>query len=325
MKPWICACLWLALGTSSLLAQAPAPNAGKDAPAPDVSAATSIPSNVEVVKDVPFCTGGGHPLLLDMYLPRNPISRSMPAVLWIHGGGWRIGGKSNSRVAAELAARGFVGASAEYRLSGEAPFPAAIEDTKCAVRYLRANAQKYGIDPDRIGVAGSSAGAHLALLIGTAPASAGLEGRGGWDGVPSRVQAVLSWFGPADFSVGPTAFERGKGPSIIAFLGGTPKQNPANYRNASPVTWVAKGDPPLLMFHGDEDTTVPHDQSVRMEAAYRKAGLDVELVTVKYAGHGFKQAGNRPISPSFPEILEKSLAFFQDKLGSQPSPSAAKQ
>ncbi len=323
MKPWTRACMWVVFGTFGLLAQVPGV-AGKDTPAPDVSTAISIPLNVEVVKDVQFCTGGGHPLLLDMYLPRNSSGQSMPAVLWIHGGGWHMGGKGNSRVAAELAARGFVGASAEYRLSGEAPFPAAIEDTKCAVRYLRANAQKYGIDPDRIGVAGSSAGAHLALLIGTAPASAGLEGTGGWDGIPSRVQAVLSWFGPADFSAGPKAFERGKGPSIISFLGGTPKQKPANYRNASPVTWVAKGDPPLLMFHGDEDTTVPHDQSGRMESAYRKAGLDVELVTVKYAGHGFRQAGDQPISPSFPEILEKSLAFFREKLGSQPSAPAAK-
>jgi len=325
MKTGVRTFIWVVLGTTGLLAQAPAPAATAGAPAADVSAATSIPPNVEVVTDVPFCTGGGHPLLLDMYLPRNPASRSMPAVLWIHGGGWRIGGKSNSRVAAELAARGFVGASAEYRLSGEAPFPAAIEDAKCAVRYLRANAQKYGIDPNRIGVAGSSAGAHLALLIGTAPASAGLEGMGGWESVSSRVQAVLSWFGPTDFSVGPTAFERGKGPSIIAFLGGTLKQKPNNYRNASPVAWVSKGDPPLLMFHGDEDTTVPFDQSVRMETAYRKAGLDVELVTVKYAGHGFKQAGDQPISPAFPEILERSIAFFENKLGSEFSPSPVKQ
>ena len=314
--------LWAALGASSLLAQAPAPAAttGPPAHATAVSAPPSIPPDVEVVRDVPYCEGGGHLLLMDLYLPRKPASSLMPAVLWIHGGGWATGSKSSGQLAVELAARGFVGASADYRLSGEASFPAAIEDTKCAVRYLRANAQKYGIDPNRIGVAGGSAGAQLAMLIGTAPASAGLEGTGGWDNVSSRVQAVLSWYGPTDFSVGPTAFGGG-GHSVIMFLGGTPEQKPENYRNASPITWVAKGDPPLLMFQGDEDVTVPHDQSVRMEAAYRKVGLDVELVTVKHAGHVFKQADDHPIEPGHTEILAKSIAFFEKNLGSEASPS----
>jgi acetyl esterase/lipase len=239
--------------------------------------------------------------------------------LLIHGGGWRIGSKEGSALAVNLASKGFVAASANYRLSGEAPFPAAIEDVKCAVRYLRANAAKYGIDPKRIGVVGSSAGGHLALLVATAHESAGLEGSGGWDGVSSRVSAVVSWFGPADFSVGPTAFERGKGPSIIAFLGGTPEQRPQNYKTASPVTWVSEDDPPLLMLHGSEDTTVPFDQSVRMEKAYRKAGLDVELVKVENAGHNFTPVGNKPISPTMPEIMEKSVAFLQKHLGSDNS------
>jgi dipeptidyl aminopeptidase/acylaminoacyl peptidase len=156
----------------------------------------------------------------------------------------------------------------------------------------------------------------LALLIATAHESAGLEGSGGWPGVSSRVNAVLSWYGPADFSVGPSAFERGSGPSIIAFLGGTPEQSPANYRNASPVTWVAKDDPPLLMFHGNEDTTVPFDQSLRMEGAYRKAGLNVELVKVENAGHNFTPAGDKPISPTLEQIRAKSVAFFQRNLKS---------
>lgn len=312
---------WIMLSAvaATLAAQVPAHPAAQSAPAADIPAAPKIPDNVRVVKDVPFCTGGGRTLLLDMYLPKNPLSRPTPAVLWIHGGAWRLGGKNGAPFAVALAAKGFVAASTEYRLTQEAPFPAAIEDTKCAVRYLRANAAKYDIDPQRIGVAGSSAGAHLAMLIGTAPASAGLEGSGGWDGVSSRVSAVLSWFGPTDFSVGETAFEHGKGPSIIAFLGGTLKERPENYKKASPITWVAKGDPPLLIFHGIEDTTVPFDQSLRMEKAYRRAGLDVELVEVKNSGHSFKPAGEQPISPSYSQITDKSIAFFQQKLGSTPS------
>ncbi len=308
--------LWMVISVA--VGSVPAQTPAVPAIPPDHAAladAPRIPDNVKVMKDVQYCTGGGHPLLLDLYRPRNPVGNPSPAVLWIHGGGWRIGSKEGSPLAVNLASKGFVAVSVNYRLSGEAPFPAAIEDAKCAVRYLRANAAKYGIDPKRIGVAGSSAGGHLALLVGAAHESAGLEGSGGWDGVSSRVSAVLSWFGPADFSVGPTAFERGSGPSIIAFLGGTPQNRPENYRNASPVTWVSKDDPPLLLFHGDEDTTVPFDQSVRMEEAYRKAGLDVELVKVENAGHNFTPAGNKPISPTLPEIMEKSVAFFQKNLG----------
>lgn len=309
--------LWIAMSAAAgavtaqtrVVPATPTPNL----PAQNVAA--KIPDNVEVVNNVQYCTGGGHPLLLDLYLPRNPVSKPGPAVLWIHGGGWRIGSKEGSKLAVSLASNGFVAASVNYRLSGEAPFPAALEDTKCAIRYLRANAVKYGIDSKRIGVAGDSAGGHLALLTATAHESAGFEGSGGWNQVSSRVSAVLSWYGPADFSVGPTAFERGYGPSIIAFLGGTLEQRPENYKKASPVTWVSKDDPPLLMFHGNEDTTVPFDQSVRMEEAYRKAGLEVELVKVENAGHNFTPAGNKRISPTLPEIMEKSVAFFQENLG----------
>jgi acetyl esterase/lipase len=313
--------LWLAMGTASATLSAQPP-AVPPISAPGIATPATtpkIPNSVEVVRDVEYCTGGGHPLLLDLYAPRSPSGRLAPAVLLIHGGGWRIGSKEGSALAVNLASKGFVAASANYRLSGEAPFPAAIEDVKCAVRYLRANAAKYGIDPKRIGVVGSSAGGHLALLVATAHESAGLEGSGGWDGVSSRVSAVVSWFGPADFSVGPTAFERGKGPSIIAFLGGTPEQRPQNYKTASPVTWVSEDDPPLLMLHGSEDTTVPFDQSVRMEKAYRKAGLDVELVKVENAGHNFTPVGNKPISPTMPEIMEKSVAFLRKHLGSDNS------
>ena len=280
-----------------------------------LGAQTPVPDNVQVTRDVQYCTGGGHPLLLDMYVPKDRGANAVPAVLWIHGGGWRTGDKQNSALAVKLAAAGFVAASANYRLSGEAPFPAAIEDCKCAIRYLRANAAKYGIDPKRIGVAGGSAGGHLALLAGTADESAGLEGSGGWQSVSSRVGAIVSWYGPADFSVTHTAFERGRGPSIIAFFGGAIDQKPETYRRASPITWVTKDDPPLLLIHGVEDTTVPLDQSIRMATAYRNAGLSVELVKVEHAEHTFRPAGSEPISPSMPKIMQMSVEFFKKHLG----------
>ncbi len=276
-----------------------------------------IPDTVEVTRNIEYCQGGGHSLLLDVYRPKERATAPAPAVLWIHGGGWRGGDKEPAALAVQLAARGFVTASANYRLSGEAPFPAAIEDCKCAVRFLRANAAKYGVDPARIGVGGGSAGGHLALLVGTADASAGLEGTGGWKGVPSRVAAVLSWYGPADFGAGHQAFEKGRGPSITAFLGGALDEKPENYRRASPVTWVSKDDPPLLMIHGTADTTVPLDQSVRMETAYRKAGLAVELIKVENGEHGFRAAGDAPVTPNAPEIMRRSVSFFEQRLSKQ--------
>ena len=119
-------------------------------------------------------------------------------MLWLHGGGWERGDKNGSSGAKFLAAAGFVTASIYYRLSGEAKFPADLEDCKCAIRYLRANAAKFDLDPDRIGVAGASSGGHLALLLGMADEKAGLEGSGGWPNVSSRVRAVVSYYGPTD-------------------------------------------------------------------------------------------------------------------------------
>src|ERR1700675_3063662 len=138
-----------------------------------------------VISDVQYCTGGGRPLLMDVFIPKHRNWTPTPAVRWIHGGGWERGDKNGNSGALLLANEGFVTASLFYRLSGDSPFPADIEDCNCAIRFLRANATKYGIDPDRIGVAGASAGGHLAELVVTADQRAGLEGDGGWQGVSS--------------------------------------------------------------------------------------------------------------------------------------------
>lgn len=223
----------------------------------------------------------------------------MPAVIWIHGGGWRTGDKYPSPVDM-LARRGFFGVSINYRLSGVATFPAAAEDSKCAVRWLRANAKKYNVDPGRIGVWGGSAGGHLAMLVATADETSGLDGSGGWEGTSSRVQAGCSYFGPSDFTVFPVPY----------FLGGTYRTIPATYRLASPVTHVSKDDPPLLMVHGDMDQTVPLSQSELMLKAYQELGLEATLVKVIGAGHGFTQVTDKLVSPSLKEIDRLVLDFF---------------
>jgi len=272
-----------------------------------------------IVSDVQYCTGGGQPLLMDVFLPKHRNRTPTPAVLWIHGGGWERGDKNGSSGAEMLAKEGFVTASLFYRLSGDWPFPADIEDCKCAIRYLRANAAKYGIDPDRIGVAGASAGGQLAELVATAPSSAGLEGTGGWQNVSSKVVAAAAYYGASDFTVGAMQFQHHTGKVVSKLFRGTEKEKPELYRQASPIVYVSKESPPLLLAHGEEDELVPFDQSVKMVGAYRKLGVPVEFIPVKNAGHDFAQAGTSPVSPSVEEIHRKTIAFFQLYLLS-PSP-----
>jgi acetyl esterase/lipase len=269
-----------------------------------------------VVSDVQYCTGGGKPLLMDVFVPKSRLRTPAPAVLWIHGGGWQRGGKNGNSGAVLLANEGFVTASLSYRLSDEAPFPADIEDCKCAIRFLRANAAKYGIDPDQIGVAGASAGGHLAELVATADQSAGLEGDGGWPNTSSRVQAAAAYYGVSDFTVGAMQFQHHTGEVVIKLFRGTEKEKPELYRKASPITYVSKGDPPLFLTHGVRDDLVPFDQSVRMAEAYRQAGLTVEFVEVANAGHDFEHMHGPRMSPSLETINQKLIDFFKRYLGS---------
>ena len=264
-----------------------------------------------VVSDVRYCTGGGQPLLMDVFLPKQRNRTPTPAVLWIHGGGWERGDKNGNSGAVLLAKEGFVTASLFYRLSGDWPFPADIEDCECAVRYLRANAAKYGIDPDRIGVAGASAGGHLAELVATAPASAGLEGNGGWQNVSSSVQAAAAYYGASDFTVGAMQFQHHTGKVIIKLFRGTEKEKPQLYRQASPIFYVSKDSPPLFLAHGEEDDLVPFEQSVHMADAYRTLGRPVDFIAVKNAGHDFEQVGASPVAPSVDEIHRKTIEFFK--------------
>ena len=258
-------------------------------------------------------------MLMDVFIPKNRNTTPTAAVLWIHGGGWEHGDKSGNSGAQFLANAGFVTASLTYRLSAEAPFPAQIEDAKCAIRYLRANAAKYGIDPDRIGAAGSSAGGHLAELIATADQNAALEGNGGWPNVSSKVQAAVSYFGPSDLTASATQFPKETAEVIARFIGGTESEKPALYRKASPILYVSKSAPPLLLVHGESDADVPFEQSVLMFESYRRAGLPVEFIAVENAGHDFRPIGARALSPSLETIHQRTVDFFRHYLASIPS------
>jgi len=258
-------------------------------------------TTVEITKDIEYGRTDGIPLLLDIYTPETPITSPIPAIIWIHGGGWIGGDKGNDRWFNNLATHGFFVVSINYRLSGEALFPAAVEDSKCAVRWLRANAEMYNIDPEHFGVAGSSAGGHLAMMVGLVDKTAGLEGNGGWEEFSSRVQAVVPYFGPSELR---------RGTSTVKFIGGTLEDKPEIYKIASPINYVTEDDPPLLLIHGEQDTTVPYNHSEQIYRSYQQAGLEAELIKVSNAGHGFRQETDSPISPSLDEIEQERLDFF---------------
>ncbi len=252
----------------------------------------NIPEDVRVLRDVVFGTGGGRELTMHIVLPKAKSDAPMPAYVWVHGGGWQGGTKDGGvRQVLPLVREGFVGATIEYRLTGEAPFPAQIEDCKCAIRYLRAHAEKYNIDPKRIAVGGSSAGGHLVALLGTSGGVMELEGTGGWADHSSAVQAVVDLYGPTDFkafvtTVGYEGHNRNGSPESKLLGGGEVLSNEGGIKRVNPITYVDKADPPFLIIHGTDDRTVPLNQSEAMHEALKSVDVESTLHVIEGAGHG---------------------------------------
>ncbi len=260
----------------------------------------------ETLEDVVFAKVGSRELHMTIVQPKDTSTKTHPCVVWIHGGGWRAGTYKQNR-AAWLAERDYVVASVEYRLSQDATFPAQAYDCKAAIRFLRAHAKEYGIDPSRIGVWGSSAGGHLVALLGTTGGAEELEGNEGNPGESSNVQAVCDFYGPTDLTV-----SAGWTPKMVeSLLGGSPKNKPDVARLASPVKFVDPKDPPFLIVHGEIDKTVPISQSEELYDLLRKAGVDATLVRVKNAAHSLKGTN---IKPTLREIDAMVLEFFDRQL-----------
>jgi acetyl esterase/lipase len=261
-----------------LLACPPAAQAQKEPP--------KVPDSVELLRDVEFGTTGKRPLKMHILRPKTLPRDAMPVLVWIHGGGWQ-GGSKDSGIAklAPYAERGYFCASVEYRLSQEAVFPAQIEDCKCAIRFLRAKAKGYSIDPERIGVWGSSAGGHLVALLGTSDYVKELEGKGGWADQSSRVAAVCDFCGPTDFFKIVIKSDKAKSP-VVKLFGGAPSDKAALAKIASPLTHITKNAPPFLIVHGDMDATVPIEQAELLNDALKKAGGRVTFHVAKGQGHG---------------------------------------
>ncbi len=270
----------------------------------------SLPADVKVVKDITYATVGDRKLPLDLYLPAN-ADKPLPLVIWIHGGGWRGGTKENPGRALPLLERGYAVASVEYRLSGEAIFPAAIEDCKAAVSFLRLNAAKYNLDPDRFGVWGSSAGGHLVALLGTTNDVKDFDTHEVCKKAPATVQAVCDWFGPTEFLrmndfPGRIDHDDPESPES-RFIGGSIQQNKEKAAKANPITYASKSDPPVLIMHGEVDQAVPYNQSELLHAALQKAGVESTLYKVEKGDHGFRGATDSP------EKLFRMVADFFDR------------
>lgn len=248
-----------------------------------------LPEGTRVLEDIAYVPGGHERQKLDLYLP--PTGSRWPLVVAIHGGAFRMGSKEGEP-AGVFVGRGFAVAAINYRLSQHAVFPAQIEDGKAAVRWLRANAARYGYDPERVASYGASAGGHLAAMLGTAGDAKVFEVGANLE-VSSRVQAVVDFFGPTDFlqmdahRPSPEAMVHDTPDSPESQLVGGPiRDNPDRVARANPITYVTPDDPPFLVVHGDADLLVPHHQSELLEAALRKAGVRVRLVTIQGGPHG---------------------------------------
>jgi acetyl esterase/lipase len=242
-----------------------------------------LPAGAVVYPDLPYATDGAPREKLDLYEPKT--GRNLPLIIYIHGGAFLMGDKRKwIRYQFGCLAQGYALASINYRLSGEAVFPAQIEDCKAAVRWLRAHASMYRLDPDHFAACGASAGGHLAAMLGTTGDIRDFD-VGENLSMSSRVQAVVDFFGSTDLTRLPLAL-MGPGSAESRFVGSTIKDNPNKARRASPITYVTKDCPPFLIVHGDADPRVPYTQSVLLAAALTKAAVPVTLYLVKGAGHG---------------------------------------
>jgi acetyl esterase/lipase len=267
---------------------------------------------------------GYRPLEMDLYLPAKTTTK-YPLVIWIHGGGWSRGDARTSgafkdwpAVLASLAARGFVVASVDYRMSSEAHFPAAIQDVKASVRFLRANAAKYNIDPDQILVWGGSAGGHLAALAATTcgikafepqPSTgrltrAEMASAAAADANTSDcVQGAIAWYGLFDLNMDGSA-------NVIQFLGCKKEDCMEPMKQASPLTYLSPSAPPMFLLHGTADKTVSPKQTEMFAAALKQVHVPVQTLYIPGADHGWMGATPDSTRTASQLAIEKTFAYL---------------
>lgn len=305
----------------------------------------SFPDGVTGYPDVTYATLLGYrPLKLDLFVPDKARENNAkrPLVIYVHGGGWFAGGPRRSaayadwpKVLATLAAKGYVVASVGYRFSGEAPFPAAIQDVKSAIRWLRVNAAAYGIDPDRVAIWGQSAGGHLAALAGTScgvkaldpdprtvPARANVETvastAAGSDETSDCVQAVVAWFGIYDFAQMPQVSAAGRDADAGSRFLGCAADKPCEADRlaaASPITYVDRKDPPFLLIHGTDDEVVPDSQTDLFERKLKDNKVPVTKIMIDGVGHSWIGKTPEDTKKASIDSLVASINFIEKNIG----------
>jgi acetyl esterase/lipase len=308
---------------SGAAAQAQAPSV---ATSPEPSLGDPMPDRVVMyadgvtaLADVTFSAIEGYrPLVLDLYRPADR-SEQKPLIVYVHGGGWRGGHTRQSgafsdfpAVLAELASRGYVVASVEYRLSGEAPFPAALDDVRTAIRFLKASAHQYGIDPARVGIFGGSAGGQLAVLeavtCGAAPAGADKSN----PEISDCPQAAVGWYGVYDFPTMPGGAENRTQSDYLGCARDACSE--AQLQAASAVAHIDAGDPPVLLLHGTGDSVVPLAQSKSLAERMRAANASVELEIMQGVGHSWIGADPAETRSASLRALDLTYRFFDKHL-----------
>ena len=263
---------------------------------------------IRLDSNILFAKGGSQELKLDLAMPMD-VEGPFPAIVCLHSGGWVGGERQQMKGTIEALARhGYVTVSPDYRLAPHDRFPAQVEDCKAAVRWLRANAQKYRINLEKIGVFGFSAGGHLACMLGVTGKDDGLEGDGGNAEQSSAVQAVVSFFGPTDFTQ-PAWSKEVCERHLKPFLGGTVEEKADVYRRASPMTYAGQNAPPFLFVHGTADDIVPIQQSEEMVKKLRQAGVPARLIAVEGEKHGWGWSQDNRLKG-----LAHMMAFFDENL-----------
>lgn len=270
-----------------------------------------LPDGVKIYRDLPYVSNAGNSRMLDIYMPSDVMTSGAkkPAlIIAIHGGAFLFGDKKEQKVAPFLRA-GYAVASINYRLIPEAIWPAQIEDCKAAVRWLRANARKYGYNPKYIGAFGESAGGHLVAMLGTAGDTKKFDTGENLD-EKSSVQAVVDYFGPTDFVQMdahrlPNSWTADNADSPASrLIGGPIQQNKDKVETANPITYISDSTCPFMIAHGDQDMIVPYHQSVLLADALKKANIYCEFYTLKGVGHGFNDK----------DTDAKAVEFFDNHL-----------
>lgn len=276
---------------------------------------------VELKADLPYAGNDNPRQMVDLYLPKHRATdKPLPVVVYIHGGGWSGGNRRGGGMAAGFAASGnYAGVSVGYRLSSEAKWPAQIHDCKAAIRWIRGHAKEYNLDPDRIGVTGTSAGGHLVSLLGLTEGVKELAGNiGEFTSLSAKVTCVVNVCGPQDMASplmqGDAATK--DDPAVAGLLGGSLAEKAAEAKACSPLTYVHAGAPPFMTLHGTKDMRVNFTNATRLQAALTKVGSPTILVPVTDGGHGFNSPdANRRVQ----QFFDMHLRGIQSEISSEPA------